>query len=444
MATVVHRAEPDALDDPNRVKVVLDRARPRALLLAQRRSRTARDGAAPRCWQHVGLYAYRRDVPAALRRRSRRTPLERAEALEQLRALEHGYRDPLRGDRGLAQRAGGRAGRRRARRGAPRWRRPLRLTPAARRPRSRRPAAARARLRAVPALGRGALVGRDHLAALAARCSSARRRPPPRRRCRVLPRPGARRGARGRAGRRAGGARSPLYGALELAAAAGRSRCRRCSGSAEARSPGLRRAARRARRAGRAAPRSGARRDAARGSAAFGATLPALASAALGDARRARRPRRRCSTARTSSARRSGSTSRVRAAGAHRRSGRLRRRRRVPRAGGRRRRSLAGRALPGDGASPRAPRRGQRAPRTPPRARATRRARGALGLRLLRRQVLLVQAFALVLDQSVYAFGAVVLVDAARRSRSARSLVAGALAHARRRRRRRRPRRRRS
>jgi 3-deoxy-manno-octulosonate cytidylyltransferase (CMP-KDO synthetase) len=44
---------------------------------------------APR--QHVGLYAYRRDF---LRRLTElpATPLERAESLEQLRALEHGYR----------------------------------------------------------------------------------------------------------------------------------------------------------------------------------------------------------------------------------------------------------------------------------------------------------------------------------------------------------------
>ena len=44
----------------------------------------------PRCWQHVGLYAYRRDFLlrfAALAP----TPAERAEGLEQLRALEHGF-----------------------------------------------------------------------------------------------------------------------------------------------------------------------------------------------------------------------------------------------------------------------------------------------------------------------------------------------------------------
>jgi 3-deoxy-manno-octulosonate cytidylyltransferase (CMP-KDO synthetase) len=42
-------------------------------------------------YKHIGLYAYRRDFLmtfAALPQ----TPLERAESLEQLRALEHGYR----------------------------------------------------------------------------------------------------------------------------------------------------------------------------------------------------------------------------------------------------------------------------------------------------------------------------------------------------------------
>jgi 3-deoxy-manno-octulosonate cytidylyltransferase (CMP-KDO synthetase) len=42
-------------------------------------------------WKHIGLYGFRRDFLltfAALPR----TPLEQAESLEQLRALEHGYR----------------------------------------------------------------------------------------------------------------------------------------------------------------------------------------------------------------------------------------------------------------------------------------------------------------------------------------------------------------
>ena len=46
--------------------------------------------AEPRCWQHVGIYAYRREFllrfPALAP-----TPAERTEGLEQLRALEHGF-----------------------------------------------------------------------------------------------------------------------------------------------------------------------------------------------------------------------------------------------------------------------------------------------------------------------------------------------------------------
>jgi 3-deoxy-manno-octulosonate cytidylyltransferase (CMP-KDO synthetase) len=48
-------------------------------------------GGWPPLYKHIGLYAYRRSallVLAALEP----TPLERAEALEQLRALEHGIR----------------------------------------------------------------------------------------------------------------------------------------------------------------------------------------------------------------------------------------------------------------------------------------------------------------------------------------------------------------
>ncbi len=90
MATVVHAAEADALDDPNRVKVVLDR-RGRALYFSRSPIPFRRDAAASGpIWQHVGLYAYRRDfllrfvaLPP--------TPAERAECLEQLRALEHGH-----------------------------------------------------------------------------------------------------------------------------------------------------------------------------------------------------------------------------------------------------------------------------------------------------------------------------------------------------------------
>ena len=90
MATVVHPLEADALDDPNRVKVVLDR-RGRALYFSRAPIPYRRaDGPAPRWLQHVGLYAYRRPF---LERFLALAPgeAERAEGLEQLRALEHGF-----------------------------------------------------------------------------------------------------------------------------------------------------------------------------------------------------------------------------------------------------------------------------------------------------------------------------------------------------------------
>jgi 3-deoxy-manno-octulosonate cytidylyltransferase (CMP-KDO synthetase) len=90
MATVAHRAEPEALLDPNRVKVVLDQ-RGHALYFS-RSPIPARHHptAAGATLQHVGLYAYRRDFLLRLVKLPQ-TVLEKTEALEQLRALEHGF-----------------------------------------------------------------------------------------------------------------------------------------------------------------------------------------------------------------------------------------------------------------------------------------------------------------------------------------------------------------
>lgn len=77
--------------DPNVVKVVVDQ---QGYALYFSRSplpyrRNADAPYAPR--QHVGLYAYRRDFLLQFPQLAP-TPLEQAESLEQLRALEHGYR----------------------------------------------------------------------------------------------------------------------------------------------------------------------------------------------------------------------------------------------------------------------------------------------------------------------------------------------------------------
>ncbi|HEX4999506.1 MAG TPA: 3-deoxy-manno-octulosonate cytidylyltransferase [Terriglobia bacterium] len=78
-------ANPAMADDPNRVKVVVGRD---GAALYFSRSRIPSSG---QCFLHIGLYAYRVQF---LRRfvRLERTPLEMVERLEQLRALEHGFR----------------------------------------------------------------------------------------------------------------------------------------------------------------------------------------------------------------------------------------------------------------------------------------------------------------------------------------------------------------
>jgi 3-deoxy-manno-octulosonate cytidylyltransferase (CMP-KDO synthetase) len=79
----------DQLDNPNVVKVVLD-AEGYALYFSRSRIPFPREGA-PIAYRHAGIYGYR---VAFLRRyaRLRPSPLEKAESLEQLRALWHGYR----------------------------------------------------------------------------------------------------------------------------------------------------------------------------------------------------------------------------------------------------------------------------------------------------------------------------------------------------------------
>jgi 3-deoxy-manno-octulosonate cytidylyltransferase (CMP-KDO synthetase) len=85
-------SDPGELKNPNIVKVAIDRAG-FALYFSRAPIPYVRDprGGWPPLYRHIGLYAYRRSallVLAALEP----TPLERAEALEQLRALEHGIR----------------------------------------------------------------------------------------------------------------------------------------------------------------------------------------------------------------------------------------------------------------------------------------------------------------------------------------------------------------
>ncbi|MBI2832927.1 MAG: 3-deoxy-manno-octulosonate cytidylyltransferase [Acidobacteria bacterium] len=90
MATVrrpIDRAED--LDDPNVVKVVTD-CDGYALYFSRSPIPFNRD-ARPPAYKHIGLYVYRREFLLAFARLEP-TPLEQVESLEQLRALEHGFR----------------------------------------------------------------------------------------------------------------------------------------------------------------------------------------------------------------------------------------------------------------------------------------------------------------------------------------------------------------
>jgi 3-deoxy-manno-octulosonate cytidylyltransferase (CMP-KDO synthetase) len=83
----------DAADlaNPAVVKVVVD-ATGHALYFSRAPIPYVRaDTDRPTVWKHLGLYAYRRDFLLKIARLPQ-TPLERAESLEQLRVLEHGYR----------------------------------------------------------------------------------------------------------------------------------------------------------------------------------------------------------------------------------------------------------------------------------------------------------------------------------------------------------------
>ena len=92
MSTLRRRIDDEAeRQNPNVTKVVVDRDE-FALYFSRAPIPHVREGspAAP-AWRHVGLYAYRRDCLMRLAALPP-TALERSEALEQLRALEHGIR----------------------------------------------------------------------------------------------------------------------------------------------------------------------------------------------------------------------------------------------------------------------------------------------------------------------------------------------------------------
>ncbi len=90
MATLMTPIPEAEKDNPNNVKVVTD-LQGYALYFSRSLLPYPRNHTAVPVYKHIGIYAYRRDfllhyaaMPA--------TPLESTESLEQLRALEHGYK----------------------------------------------------------------------------------------------------------------------------------------------------------------------------------------------------------------------------------------------------------------------------------------------------------------------------------------------------------------
>jgi len=89
MSTLIAPCPNEHLNDPNVVKVVVD-AEGFALYFSRSRIPYPRSGETP-AWKHIGLYAYYREFLLRLSSMPP-TPLEQSESLEQLRALERGYR----------------------------------------------------------------------------------------------------------------------------------------------------------------------------------------------------------------------------------------------------------------------------------------------------------------------------------------------------------------
>ena len=92
MSTLRRRIDDDTeRQNPNVTKVVVDREG-FALYFSRAPIPFVRTGCPPApAWRHVGLYVYRRECLLRLAALSP-TPMEQSEALEQLRALEHGIR----------------------------------------------------------------------------------------------------------------------------------------------------------------------------------------------------------------------------------------------------------------------------------------------------------------------------------------------------------------
>lgn len=90
MATVATPLKEEEYDDPSAVKVVVNQ-KGEALYFSRSLIPYPRHDFAVPAWKHVGIYAYRRGFLLAYAK-MKQTPLEMTESLEQLRALEAGYK----------------------------------------------------------------------------------------------------------------------------------------------------------------------------------------------------------------------------------------------------------------------------------------------------------------------------------------------------------------
>ena len=90
MGTLMHEISKEDFDNPNVVKVVTDKAG-FALYFSRSLIPYPRYQEEHRAFEHIGIYSYQKDFLLAFSKLEP-TPLEKSESLEQLRALENGFR----------------------------------------------------------------------------------------------------------------------------------------------------------------------------------------------------------------------------------------------------------------------------------------------------------------------------------------------------------------
>jgi 3-deoxy-manno-octulosonate cytidylyltransferase (CMP-KDO synthetase) len=89
MSTLMHEIDEEGFEDPNVVKVVVDR-RGNALYFSRSLIPFPRNRDGFHVFEHIGVYCYRKDFLSVFVATDP-SPLEKIESLEELRALENGY-----------------------------------------------------------------------------------------------------------------------------------------------------------------------------------------------------------------------------------------------------------------------------------------------------------------------------------------------------------------